>query len=83
MARFLRATKIEFRPVGEVSKYIFKPQLMRRLIDIAGEHAPLKKRKAEYHKLLCKQFYENIKQTRKKGEYCSGVAKILQKKQHP
>lgn len=47
---FLHANNIEFRSVGEASKYynpIFKPQLTRRVIDIADENAPIKKQHAE------------------------------------
>lgn len=43
---FLRANKIEFCSVEEATKYynpIFKPQLTRRVSDIAGENAPPKK----------------------------------------
>ncbi|CAN0589054.1 unnamed protein product, partial [Laminaria digitata] len=56
---FLRSVKGEGLKVKEAARYyqhVFKPQLIRKLIAIAGENAPLKKQKAAYHKLICKKF---------------------------
>ncbi|CAN0597543.1 unnamed protein product, partial [Laminaria digitata] len=70
-------------------QHVFKPQLIRKLIAIAGENAPLKKQKAAYHKLICKKFYEIMKAEKgttsaaQKKKISSGVAKILKKNSIP
>ena len=55
---------------------------MRRLITITGENAPLKTN-AEYHKLICRQFYRKMKNDGKKKKVSGGVAKILKKNSIP
>ena len=88
---FLRSVKGDGLTVKEAARYyqhVFKPQLIRKLIAIAGENAPLKKQKAEYHKLICKKFYETMKaengaKSAQKKKLSSGVAKILKKNSIP
>lgn len=79
---FLRSVKGNALSSKEASKYyqhVFKPQLTRRMIAIAGQDAPLAKQKAAMHKIICRQFYKNLKIERKNKKVTKGVASILKK----
>ena len=79
---FLRSIKGDGLSLKDASKYynfVFKPQLTRKMIAIAGADATLAKQKAAMHKLICRQFYKNLKIERKNKKISKGVASILKK----
>lgn len=79
---FLRTHKNMFRSIGEASRYYelwFKPDLLNKLIMVAGKNATEKKKKQVYKTLICDYCYKNLKYAGNRTKMSSGVAKILKK----
>lgn len=81
---FLRANKHNFKTIGQASKKyrdVFRPEMKKKALKIAGEYSTDRQKKEAMHNLLCRTFYKNLKKEKKtavtKKKLSKDVAKIL------